>query len=123
MGILKYVDKIRVFNEIKYILNSNCVRCSLEMLRKYRLLYSFDKRIIIDTRILEYVTTLENMVNSYSTVWKDKKIDKSIAFLMLLEYLLRKSLSFCDTIGADEKTSKIVKKDVYQFPECCVCTP
>ncbi len=116
LGILKYVDKIRVFNEIKYILNSNCVRCSLEMLRKYRLLYSFDKRIIIDSRILEYVSILENIVNSYSTVWKDKKIDKSVVFLMLLEYLLRKSLSFCDTIGADEKTSKIVKKDVYQFP-------
>ncbi len=116
LDVLKYVERIRIFNEIKYILNSNCVRCSLEMLRKYKLLNSLDKKIVIDNRILEYVSIQENIVNVYSTLWQDKKIDKGIVFMMLLEYLLRKSLSFCDTIGADEKTTKFVKKDVYLFP-------
>ncbi len=115
LGILRYVDKSRVFNEIKYILQSNCVQCSFEMIRKYGLLYSLDKKIIIDDRILKYMGILENIITSYTTIWKDKKINRELAFLMLLEYLLRKSVSFLDAIGADDKTLKIVKKDAYQF--------
>ena len=117
LGILKHVERIRIFNEIRQILNSNCIRCSLTMIRKYRLLYSLDNRLIIDDRILGYVDIQENIVNSCQTICKDRKIDKGLVFMMLLEYLLRKSLSFVETIGADEKTAKTVKKDVYQFPQ------
>ncbi len=115
LDILKYVEKIRIFNEIRYIFDSDCMQCSLELIQKYRLFYALDKRLTIDERILKYTKVQENIINSYLTVWKDKRINRSIVFMMLFEYLLRKSVSFCDAVGADEKTAKTVKDDVYKF--------
>lgn len=116
LDIMKHVEKIRVFNELKQILNSNCVQCSFEMMKKYKLLRALDSRLIIDDRILQYIDIQENIINSCTTICKDKKIKRDLVFIILLEYLLRKSLSFTEAIGADDKTKKNVKENVYRFP-------
>ncbi len=116
LDVLKHVDKTRIFNEIRQILNSNCVKCSFEMMKKYKLLRVLDSQLIIDDRILQYIDIQENIINSCLTICKDKKIKRDLVFIILLEYLLRKSLSFTEAIGADNKIKKIVKENVYKFP-------
>ncbi len=116
LEILKHVERIRIFNEIKQILSSNCVKCSFEMMKKYKLILALDKKLIIDNRILSFLEKQEKIVDRCIMSCKDKTINVALVFIILLEYLFRKSLSFTDTIGADEKTKRITKENAYKFP-------
>jgi tRNA nucleotidyltransferase (CCA-adding enzyme) len=116
LEILKHIERIRIFNEIKHILESNCVKCSFEMIKKYKLLSVLDKKFIIDDRILGYLDKQERIADKCLMVCKGKKIRIDLIYMILFEYLYRKSFSFADTVGADEKTKKLTKENAYRLP-------
>ncbi len=117
LGVLEKVDKFRIFNEIVHILNNDNVSESFKMLKSYKLIRALNRNLIIDDRIFEYLDKTEEIVKSCSIFCKDKKFKRERVFLVVLEYLLRKSGSFVKSIGADEQTIDFVKNTVKQIPE------
>ena len=117
LGVVKKVERIRIFHEIVHILNNNNVRKSFEMLKSYRLIRALDNRFIIDERILNYLEETEEIVKSCSLFCKDKDIKRERVFLIVLEYLFRRTGSFCKIIGADESTLEQIKKITNKLPQ------
>ena len=117
LGVVNRVERVRIFNEIVHILNNENVAQSFEMLRNYNLIRALDDRLIIDRRILEYLDETEEIVKSCSIFCKNKKFKRERVFLIVLEYLFRKSASFSEAIGADESTKRFIKKVLAMFPE------
>ena len=117
LGVVNRVDKVRIFNEIVHILNNDNVADSFEMLKKYKLIRALNKNLIIEDRILEYLDKTEEIVKSCSIFCKGKKFKRERVFLIVLEYLFRKSGSFTESINADAQTLYFVKKVTRQIPE------
>ncbi len=117
LGVVDKVDKVRIFNEIVHILNNDNVADSFEMLKEYKLIRALNKNLIIEYRILEYLDKTEEIVKSCSIFCKGKKFKRERVFLIVLEYLFRKSGSFTESINADTQTLYFVKKVVRQIPE------
>ncbi len=117
LGVVDKVDKVRIFNEIVHILNNDNVADSFEMLKEYKLIRALNKNLIIEDRILEYLDKTEEIVKSCSIFCKGKKFKRERVFLIVLEYLFRKSGSFTESINADAQTLYFVKKVTRQIPE------
>lgn len=115
LDILSKVDRGRIFHEIVLIMNSKCVKCSFEMIGKYRLIHSLNKNMMIDKRILNYIEKCEYIISNCDFLCKAQKIKKEMVFIIMLEYLFRKNLSFSKEIGADDKTCRISKELSYEF--------
>ncbi len=116
LDILNEIQNIRIFNEIRQIFKSKCIKCSFDLIKKYKLFLSLNKKMIIDDRILDYLGNQERIIDECAMECKNKRIEPYIVYTILLEYLFRKSLSFVDIVGADEKTKRIVKSNTYKFP-------
>ncbi len=116
-GVLKTLSRGRIFNEIRLILKTPCVRCSFELFKQYDVLRALDKRLNIDNRILEHLERLDNAIKIQKTLYPEIPVEADFAYMILLEYLYRKLLSFCQTIGADEHTLKTIKKQVSNIPK------
>ncbi len=117
LGIVDKVDKVRIFNEIVHILNNDNVADSFEMLKKYKLIRALNKNLIVEDRTLEYLDKAEEIVKSCSIFCKGKKFKRERVFLIVLEYLFRKSGSFTESVSADSQTLYFIKKVVRQIPE------
>ncbi len=117
LGVVHRVEKVRIFNEIVHILNNENVVESFKMLKKYNLIRALNERLIIDNRILDYLKKTEDIVKSYSIFCKNRKFKRERVFLIVLEYLFRKSASFIESIGADEVTINFVRKVLAQLPK------
>ncbi len=112
-GALKTLSKGRIFNEIKLILKTPCVRCSFELLKEYGILKSLNEKLNIDERILTHIERLDNIVKMQEMGKRSEEtFEAETAFLILLEYLFRRSVSFCRTIGAEEHITKYIQDQV-----------
>ena len=85
LQIHKQIERIRIFNELKQILSSNCVKCNFEMIKKYKLLSTLDSKLIIDDRILNYLDNHEKIIDEYLMKNGIQKLNSSVSFLILLE--------------------------------------
>jgi len=117
LGVVDRVEKIRIFNEIVHILNNDNVADSFKMLKNYNLIRALNKNLIIDERILEHLDKTEEIVKGCSIFCKNKKFKRERVFLIVLEYLFRKSGSFAKSIGADELTLRFIKDVLRLIPE------
>ncbi len=110
--ILKHVtNRLRIFNELSHIFETPCLKCSFELMQKYDIFRRLNPALMIDKRILEHLEKLEASMERYQHLF-DKSINRTHAVCLLLEYLFRKRASFIQTIGADEKTARLVKQDM-----------
>lgn len=109
LGILHNVEKSRIFKEMILIFNSPNVEDAFNMMSKYLILRNLNRKLIVDGRLLQFIRKAEDIIKGYSIFFKDKKIKKELVYIIMIEYLFKKSLSFSETIGADEKTINVAK--------------
>ena len=109
LGILHNVEKNRIFKEMVFIFNSSNVEDAFNIMSKYLILRNFNKKLIVDGRLLQFIRKAEDVIRGYSIFFKHKKIKKEFVYIIMMEYLFKKSLSFSETIGADEKTVDLAK--------------
>ena len=109
LGILNNVEKNRIFKEMVFIFNSSNVEDAFNTMSKYLILRNLNKKLIVDGRLLQFIRKAEDVIRGYSIFFKHKKIKKELVYIIMMEYLFKKSLSFSETIGADEKTVNLAK--------------